>query len=130
MKDNKLFIEDCNTCIHCNLTEDEQNKIKDKPDHKCLLFNKRIIHNCRQDGYLYPCNECGGWEYINKDIANTITPYLKETILHAIKKEYKLQESFNCNHEDKLEELKEYYEALTGEYLDTNTFWTNSKYLE
>jgi hypothetical protein len=134
MKENKLFIKDCNTCIHCNLTEDEQNKIykktKDKPNHICLLFNKRILHRCRQNGYLYPCNECGGWEYINKDISNLITPYIKETILRAIKKEYELQSSFSDGHEDKLRELKEFYESLTGEYLDTNTFWTNSKYLE
>jgi hypothetical protein len=134
MKSNKLFVADCNTCVYCNLTEDKQNEIylktNDKPNHRCLLFNKRIIHNCRKDGYLYPCSECGGWEFISKDTSSLISPYIKEILLNAIKKEYRLQESFNDNHEDKLRELKEFYESLTGEYLDTNTFWTNSKYLE
>jgi hypothetical protein len=132
MKENKRFISDCNCCVQCNLTEEEQNKTYldkgRKPDHECILHNKRLFHRNQENGHLYPCKECGGWDYVHKDIANVITPYIKQRLEHALKKECELQ--IALNNADKLSECKEALNALTGEIPNMNDLWSNSRYCE
>ena len=45
------------SCKYLNITELEQNKLPGKPDHRCLKWNKRLIH-----GVFHPelirCQEC------------------------------------------------------------------------
>jgi hypothetical protein len=44
-------------CEHLSITEDEQNKRQDKPDHICLKYNQRVKHGAYHPR-LFRCNEC------------------------------------------------------------------------
>lgn len=39
---------DCNDCVHCSITEDEQNehfkRYREKPDHRCNKLGVRLLH--------------------------------------------------------------------------------------
>ena len=56
---------DCNNCKHLNITEAEQNIIKQRdgtyPPHICTKYNQRVLHratNKIHNEYIYPCDKC------------------------------------------------------------------------
>lgn len=54
---------DCNNCVNLNLTESEQEKLRDNTkNHECTFYDKRIFHmsNSRKNhkAKLHPCSEC------------------------------------------------------------------------
>ena len=51
---------DCNDCAYLNMTEEEQ-EYKGRGMHKCLFYDKRVIHgtnNRIHSEMIHPCNEC------------------------------------------------------------------------
>lgn len=59
---------DCNACTNLNITEEEQNNLKDKPQHKCKFYNTKVIHRSSTENHnprLYPCTECEFDNYKN-----------------------------------------------------------------
>ena len=56
---------DCNNCKHLNITEAEQNFIKQRGNtlvpHICTKYNQRVLHraiNKIHNEYIYPCDKC------------------------------------------------------------------------
>jgi hypothetical protein len=45
------------TCGYLNYTEAEQNRHKDKPNHICLKYNKRLKHEIYHP-WILRCREC------------------------------------------------------------------------
>ena len=64
-KEDKVFT--CNDCFYINITEEEQHELRadgrSYVNHKCLRYNKRIIHRCQDGNMIYPCEECKGNNY-------------------------------------------------------------------
>lgn len=62
----------CNNCKHINITEEYQQKSKDKPNHICLKYKVRVIHRSNNPkiihNYIYPCNECDGKDFEERRI--------------------------------------------------------------
>lgn len=44
-------------CEYLSITEEEQNKIRPKPDHICLKYNQRVKHGAYHPA-LMKCVEC------------------------------------------------------------------------
>lgn len=44
-------------CEYLSITEEEQNKLQDKPDHICLKYDKRVKHGAYHP-LLFRCREC------------------------------------------------------------------------
>ena len=56
---------DCNNCEHLNITEAEQNFIKQRGNtfvpHICTKYNQRVLHRATSkihNEYIYPCDKC------------------------------------------------------------------------
>ncbi len=65
-----LYIGNCNYCKYINMTEEEQNLIKEKLPHICKFYNKRVIHRLTSRKYeshnfIYTCEECEKDNYKN-----------------------------------------------------------------
>lgn len=75
---NRLM--DCNECEYLSPTEDEQNKMNNKPPHFCKLLNQRVYH-AEKHPILKPLQECP----INK---------VEEEIKERVK--FKLNDIFTC----------------------------------
>jgi hypothetical protein len=44
-------------CKFLSITESEQNRTEGKPEHRCLKYNKRLIHGICHP-YIMRCEEC------------------------------------------------------------------------
>lgn len=55
-------MKNCNACEFVNITESEQNLLKQKlgftPPHICKKYNKRVIHYPFPQPMIHPCKEC------------------------------------------------------------------------
>lgn len=55
----------CENCIHLSITEEDQNKYKDKPNHMCLACNIKVWHMGHEPEILR-CQEC-----LHENLKNT-----------------------------------------------------------
>lgn len=58
--ENNVFIN-CNCCHHINITEEKQRATKDKENHICNKYHKRVFHDSPEKHrleFICPCDEC------------------------------------------------------------------------
>lgn len=64
-------MENCNNCRYISITEEEQNLhyhlYKTKPDHVCKKHNMRIIHRYTNGNWIFPCHQCNGDDFEQRE---------------------------------------------------------------